>query len=375
MMRSLLNIFWLGTKELRSLQRDMVMVVFVVYAFTLAIYTQAKGTSSEVYNASIAFVDEDRSQLSLDLTNAFYPPRFKTPEMIAARDVDLAMDKSRFMFVVVIPPQFEARLRAGRKTEIQVNIDATAMQQAGIGSSYIQNILNDRIMTFLSRSDARAELPVKLVIRKAFNPNGDTSWFTSIVAIINQVTMLTVILTGAALIREREHGNLEHLLVMPLTAFEIAMAKVWANGLVILVAVTASLFLVIKISLGVPISGSPVLWLFGVLLYLFFATALGVFLGTVARSMAQFALLVILIIIVLQLLSGGTTPVESQPFWLQCFTFFLPSRHFVSFSQAIIYRGAGLSAVWPNFLAVAIIGLAFFIFSLRRFRQSIAVSR
>ena len=374
-MQSLVNIFWLGTKEFRSLQRDMVMVVFVIYAFTLAIYTQARGTSSEVNNASIAFVDEDQSQLSMEIVNAFYPPRFKTPPKIAARDVDTLMDKSEYMFVVVLPPRFEAYLRAGRKTEIQVNIDATAMQQASIGASYIQNIINDRISSFLSRTDSRATLPVRLVVRKAFNPNGDTSWFTSIVAIINQVTMLTVILTGAALIREREHGNIEHLLVMPLTAFEIAMAKVWANGLVILVAVTASLFLVIKTVLGVPIAGSPALWLFGVVLYLFFATALGVFLGTVARSMAQFALLIILIIIVLQLLSGGTTPVESQPLWLQWITFFLPSRHFVSFSQAIIYRGAGLSAVWPNFLAVAIIGLAFFVFSLRRFRESIAVTK
>ncbi|MFO0890302.1 MAG: ABC transporter permease [Isosphaeraceae bacterium] len=374
-MRSLINVFWLGTKELRSLRHDVMMVLFVIYAFTLAIYTQAKGTSSEVNNASIAFVDEDNSALSKQLVNAFYPPRFKVPQLIAANEADDAMDNGRFMFVVAIPPRFEAFLRAGRKAEIQVNIDATAMQQASIGAAYISNIVNDRISSFLARTDERAPLPVEIVIRKAFNPNGDASWFASIVAIINQITTLTVILTGAALIREREHGTIEHLLVMPLTAFEIAMAKVWANGLVILVATVASLFLVVRAALGVPVAGSPWLFLLGVVLYLFFATALGVFLGTVARSMAQFALLIILIVIVLQLLSGGGTPVESQPPWLQRITFFLPSRHFVSFSQAIIYRGAGLSAVWPNFLAVALIGVAFFGFSLRRFRQSIAVTK
>ena len=161
-------------------------------------------------------------------------------------------------------------------------------------------------------------------------------------AIINQVTMLTIILTGAAVIREREHGTLEHLLVMPLTAFEIAMAKVWANGLVILVATALSLFLVVQTVLKVPFAGSHALWFAGVVLYLFFATALGIFLGTISRSMAQFALLIILVVVVLQLLSGGSTPVESQPEWLQYLTFFLPSRHFVSFSQAIIYRGGGL---------------------------------
>lgn len=374
-MEKLANIFWLGTKELRSLRGDRVLVVFVIYAFSLSIITQARGTSSEVYNASIAFVDEDQSTLSKRLMAAFYPPRFQTPVEISADEVDEAMNAGRFMFVVVVPPRYELNLRAGRRAELQVNIDATAMLQASIGGSYIRNILTSEVASFLSRSDPSFAYPARIVVRKAFNPNGDVSWFNSIVGIINQVTMLTTILTGAALIREREHGTIEHLLVMPLSALEIALAKVWSNALVILVAVSASLLFVVRMFLGVPIAGSPGLFLIGVILYLFFATALGVFLGTIARTMAQFALLIVLILIVLQLLSGGQTPVESQPEWLQHLTFFLPSRHFVAFSQAIIYRGAGLEAVWPNFLAVTLIGLGFFVFSLQRFRQSIALSR
>ncbi len=374
-MTSLLNIFWLGIKEIRSLLSDMVMVLFVIYAFTAAIYVQATGTSSEVNNASIAFVDEDGSALSKELFNAFYPPRFKVPETIAASQVEDMMDKGRFMFVVVIPPRFESDLRASRNPDIQVNIDATAMQQAGIGANYIKNIINDRIASFLSRTDVAPPEPINLVVRRLFNPNGISSWFKSVVAIINQISLLTVVLTGAAVIREREHGTLEHLLVMPLTSFEIAMAKVWANGLVILIATGFSLFLVVMMMLDVPFAGSIPLWFFGVVLYLFFATALGIFLGTISRSMAQFALLIILVILVLMLLSGGATPVESQPEWLQYFTFFLPATHFVSFSQVIIYRGGGISAVWPNFLVVSAIGLGFFAYSLVLFRKSIAVTK
>lgn len=374
-MESLLNIFWLGMKEIRSLMSDTVMVVFVVYAFTLAIYVQATGTSSEVNNASIAFVDEDGSTLSKELFNAFYPPRFKIPVEIAPDMVQKEMDKGRYLFVVVIPPRFELDLRAGRNPAVQVNIDATAMQQAGIGAGYIRNILTDRISSFLTRMEVKPQLPINLVVRKMFNPNGISSWFKSVVAIINQITLLTVVLTGAAVIREREHGTLEHLLVMPLTAFEIAMAKVWANSLVILVATGASLLLVVQVALKVPIAGSVTLWFFGVVLYLFFATALGIFLGTISRSMAQFALLIILVIVVLMLLSGGSTPVESQPKWLQFLTYFLPARHFVSFSQVIIYRGGGLGAVWRQFLMVSAIGVAFFAYSLALFRKSIAVTK
>ncbi len=374
-MNSLLNIFWLGLKELRSLGSDRVMIFFVVYAFTVTVYMLATGTSSEVNNASIAFVDEDNSALSKELMNAFYPPRFQFPETISPADAETAMDKGQYMFVVVIPPLFESNLRAGRHPDIQLNIDATAMMQASIGAGYIKNIVNARITSFFARTDAAQRGPINLVVLRLFNPNGETSWFTSVVGIIDNITLLTVILTGAAVIREREHGTLEHLLVMPLTAFEIAMSKVWANSLVILLATVLSLYLVVRTVLQVPFAGSVTLWFSGVLLYLFFATALGIFLGTVSRSMAQFALLIIIIVIVLELLGGGTTPVESQPIWVQYISFFLPSRHFVSFSQKIIYRGGGISAVWPQFLMVSAIGLAFFVYSLSLFRKSIAVTK
>jgi ABC-2 type transport system permease protein len=162
---------------------------------------------------------------------------------------------------------------------------------------------------------------------------------------------------------------------MPLRPFEIAMAKVWANGLVILLATAASLFLVVHLALKVPFAGSVILWFVGVVLYLFFATALGMYLGTTSRSMAQFALLIILVIVVLMLLSGGSTPVESQPRWLQYVTYLLPARHFVSFSQVIIYRGGGLTAVWRQFLMVTVVGLAFFVYSLTLFRKSVAVTK
>jgi ABC-2 type transport system permease protein len=374
-MGSFTNIYWLAIKELRSVLSDKVLVLFVLYAFTWTIYQQASGTSNEVNNASIAFADEDQSVLSEELINAFYPPRFQSPVRIRTDEIERVMDEGRFMFVVVIPPQYERDLRAGRQPDVQVNIDATAMQQAGIGAGYIHNIITQRLSTFLKRTDIDTSGPVNLVERKMFNPNGVSAWFSSIVAIMNQISLLTVVLTGAAVIREREHGTLEHLLVMPLTPFEIAMAKVLANGLVILTATMLSLFLIVRMVLAVPIQGSLLLWFVGVVLYLFFATALGVFLGTISRSMAQFALLIVLVVMVIQLLSGGSTPVESQPSWLQALTYFLPSRHFVSFSQIIIYRGGGLTAVWRNFAMVAAIGLAFFSYSVALFRKSIAVTK
>ena len=370
-MQRISKIFWLGTKELRSLQRDKVLLVFLVYSFTIALYIQSSGTSSDVHNASIGIVDEDRSALSGRFANAFFEPQFQHARLIEATEVDEAMDASRFMFVLDIPPNFERYVIEGRPTEIQLNIDATATAQAGIGSLYIQSIIQNEIQRFQTRTDRDTPAAVSLVTRRAFNPNGNPVWFASLMGLINQISMLTIILTGAALIREREHGTIEHLLVMPLTALDIALAKVWSNSMVILVAVVFAIDIVIRRWLHVPIAGSIGLLLAATATYLFFATALGVFLGTIARTMAQFAMLVILIIVVLQMLSGGMTPVESQPPWLQAITFFLPSRHFVSVAQAIVYRGAGFELVWASFLTVAVIALTFFFAALALFRRSI----
>ena len=368
------NIFWLGIKELRSLSRDKLVIVLLIWALSFSVYTAAKGTSTEVHNASIAFVDEDRSALSRKMINSFYPPNFFKPEIIEAHEMDEAMDAGLYIFIIDIPPNFEADVRNLRYPTIQLNIDATAVMQAGIGASYIQNILSNEISRYATGKDTKSSYPVNIITRAAFNQNRTTSWFMSIVELIDQITMLTVILTGAALIREREHGTLEHLLVMPLTAFDIAMSKVWANSLVLLVGITFSLNVVVIKLLEVPIAGSITLFLSGTVLYLFFATALGIFLGTVARSMAQFALLFIVTMLVVQLLSGGMTPIESQPEWLSKLTWLLPSRHFISSSQAILFRGADFEIIWPQFAMVLCEGCIFFLISLQLFRRSIAKS-
>lgn len=370
-MQALKNIWRLGIKELRSVGHDRVLILFVLYAFSLAIYSGASGISADVNNASVGVVDEDQSALSGRIVNAFQPPQFDTPSQISARDIDSGMDSAEYGFVLVIPPGFEADILAGRQPDIQLNIDATLVIQARIGASYIQNIISDEIARYVTGTDDDPTLPLTLQTRYTFNPNASSVWFTSITLLIEMVTVLSLALTGAALIREREHGTIEHLLVLPVTPLEIAIAKVWANGLVIWVVSFLSLVFVINYVLGVPIAGSIALFMLGTALYLFFGCALGVFLGTITNTMPQFALMTILVILPMNLLSGALTPIESQPAWLQVATQALPNRHFVEFSQAILFRGAGLDVIWPNFLAVFLIGLAFLSYSIVRFRSAI----
>jgi ABC-2 type transport system permease protein len=373
-MRIASNIFWLGTKELRSFLSDYVLLGLVVYAFSIAILAQARSSSQELHNASIAIVDEDNSVLSRRIAHAFLPPYFQTPRPIAERDIVPLMNAGRFTFVLDIPPDFERDVRAGRQPVIQLDVDATAMVQAGLGSGYAQQIITTEIADFLSRAEGTPAPLVGLTVRLDFNPNATSAWFTSVMGIINNVTMLAIILAGAALVREREHGTMDHLLVMPLSPFEIAMSKVWSNGLVITLAVGLSLSIVVRLLLGVPIAGSVGLFMLGVMIYLFFATAVGIFLGTIARSMPQLGLLFILVQLPMNMLSGSNTPLESMPPWLATIMQASPSTHFVSFAQAILYRGAGFAVVWPQFLAVALIGGLFFSLALLRFRKVAAAA-
>lgn len=270
-----------------------------------------------------------------------------------------------------MPRGFEADVVAGKNPELQLNIDATAVQQASIGTGYIQNIVAVEANRFAAGSDEAQEGAVSLVARRSFNPTGSKVWFAAIGGLLNQLSMVTIILTGAALIREREHGTLEHLLTMPLKAYEIAVAKVVVNGAVVFVAFALSVFLVVKGALGIPIAGSTPLLLLGAAIYLFSAAAIGILLGIIAKTMGQFALLMLMTIMPMMILSGGMSPVESQPIWLQWITWLLPSRHFHSFASSIVYRGAGLDIIWPELLATLGLGGGFFAASLILFRRSI----
>jgi ABC-2 type transport system permease protein len=370
----LVNILQLGVKELHSFRRDPVMLGLIIWAFTFAIYSAAHGVSHELRHAAVAIVDEDRSTLSERIRDAIMPPEFVPPALTSFTALDRGMDTGRYTFGIVAPRDFQADMLAGRDPTIQVNVDATAMMQAGIGAGYLQNIIARQVRDFASKAEGTAALPVRLETRVAFNPNLDSARFTSIMQLIQHVTMLSIILAGAALIREREHGTIEHLLAMPLAPFEIVIAKIWANALVVFLAVALSLWLVVHELLAVPIAGSAALFLFGVAIYLFSSTAVGIVLATIARSMPQLGLLFILTVQPLNLLSGGFSPVESQPLLLRSIMSVVPSTRFVSFAQAILYRGAGLDVVWPDFAAIVVAGIVLCAIALVRFRRAIAAT-
>jgi len=362
----------LGIKELASVLRDRAMMIFIIWAFSGAIYLVASGANLEMRDASVGFADHDKSQISLRIRDALRKPSFSPPVSLDPAAIDKAMDDARFTFVLVVPPRFEQDLLAGRQPTLQLVVDATAMTQAGIGTGYISHILSREIEAFLDARGMKTAAPVAFTVRSFFNPNLEESRHMAVMEIVNNVCLLSIILVGAAVVREREHGTIEHLLVMPVTPSVIVFAKIWANGLVVLIAVFLSLNLVARGAMGIPISGSIALYMLGAVVFLFSVMALGVMLGTLTPSMPQFALLAFPTIIVMEVLSGGMTPIESMPPYLRVVMSAVPSTHYVKFSQGVLFRDAPLALVWPELVWMAVLGALYVIIALGRFRAMLA---
>ncbi|WP_225028616.1 ABC transporter permease [Xinfangfangia pollutisoli] len=368
-MQSLKNIAALTVKELRALARDRIMLVLILYVFTAAVWLVSNAASTEVHNLSVGVVDEDQSQLSARITDAIQAPMFASPVALTPEAAAQAQKAGRYVLVLSIPPGFERDLMAGGTAQLMLLVDATAVAHAGNGATFLRQAVLTEIAAWAG-PQAASTSSVDVVFRNLYNPNLSPMWFTAVMQLMNNVTILMLILSGSSLIREREHGTIEHVLVMPVRPHEIALSKICANGGVILGAQILSLLLVVEGLMGVPVTGSLPLYVTGALIYVLAMGSIGLLLATLAQNMGQFGLLVIPVIIVMFLLSGAMTPMESMPDWLRLAVRLVsPAPHFVSFAQGVLYRDAGLLTVWPEMAAIAAMALVAVSLVLWRFRK------
>lgn len=371
-MQSVKNIATLTVKELRALARDRVMLVLILYVFTAAVWLVSNAASTEVRNLSVGVVDEDQSQLSGRITDAIRQPMFATPVPLTPAQAAAGQKAGNHVLVLSIPPGFERDLMAGKPASLLLLVDATAVAHAGNGATFLQQAVLSEIAAWAG-PDAASVPKVDVAFRNLYNANLTPRWFTAVMQLMNNVTILMLILAGSSLIREREHGTIEHVLVMPVHPHEIALSKILANGMVILCAQILSLVLVVEGLMGVPVAGSLAVYIVGAVVYALAVGSIGLLLGTLAQNMGQFGLLVIPVIVVMLLLSGGMTPIESMPDWLQIVIRIVsPAPHFAAFAQSVLYRGAGLAAVWPQIAAISAMAVVAVAGVLWRFRKLLA---
>ncbi|NOL49816.1 ABC transporter permease [Pelistega europaea] len=372
MWRWLKNIMYLTGKEFKSLFSDSVLLILIIYIFTFGIWTSVSATSTELKNAAVAVVDNDRSALSKQLIDSLLAPQFKPPVEITAVEVDRSMDMGKYSFVLDIPPNYQADLLAGYNPKIQLLVDATAMTQAAIGSGYIQRIFATEIQKFF-RQDTQTSGIITPTLEVLYNPNHTSRWFMSVMQVVGNISLITLLLSGAAVIRERERGTIEHLLVMPVSSSEIALSKIIANGAIILTAAILSLYFVVHIGLDVPIPLRVFpLFSLGVVVFLFSMASLGILLATIAPTMPQFGLLCIPVYVVMHMLSGITSPVENMPVLIQNITLFSPQTILSTFAQQVLFKQAPLSMVHIHLIKMLGMGTLFLIIALVQFKTMLS---
>ena len=369
-MRSIKNILALSAKELRSLFSDTVLVVLIVFAFTALVHSAATGINNDVNNASVGVIDADQSVLSHRILDALQQPHFQKPVPVQREEVEELLDKGKLMFVLEFPPNFQRDVEMGREPKVQLLTDATNMAQAGLGQSYIGHIFQNELVDFLKQKDLIDEMtPVKSVATLVFNPNATDMWPAAVMEVDHMITMITLVLVGAAVIRERERGTIEHLLVMPVNSAEIVLAKIIANGLVICTIALLSMRFMVGGLLQVPLLGSLTLFALGAGLFMFSIASLAVMLATLAPTMPQYSLLMMPVNIIALMFSGSSSPRSNMPETAQWISEYWPTTQFMTFAQNILLRGAGFEVVWPQMVAMTISGALFLGFALLRFRK------
>ncbi|HSA85354.1 MAG TPA: ABC transporter permease [Nitrospira sp.] len=363
-------------KEMIQLFRDLPIVLFLTYSFTLAILISGNGLRSQLHNASLVVYDADHSSASRDLIHRFHQPYFRLIGEVSHPDEGLRrMDRGTAMAILEIPPRFQEQLAAGEPTAVQLLVDTTNAPQglsaAGYAGRIVAQFGQDISATRVGGlPQGLSSLPIITSEHRVwYNPDQNEAWFESISGLLRTITIFSILLPATAMAREKERGTVEQLLVSPLTPSLIMLPKVLAMTIVILGATAVALFGVMQPAFGVPVRGSVILLFSLTALFTFTTAGMGLFASTITRNQAQVGLLTLLIVAPMLMLSGITTPMEALPDWVNILMLLSPLRYFIEIAYGILLKGAGLDVLWSQALAMAALGGILFTFGTWRFRR------
>lgn len=369
-------------KELLQLFRDPVLLIFVLYAFSADIYNAASGVSFQLNNAALVLSDMDRSAASRELAGRFMPPEFRWTGTIShAAQGQRLLDDGKAMAVLDIPPGFGAALARGEKAAVQLQIDASNSVQGFLASVDATQIVARFGLEQIAGQwginpgggNAARDLPmIRSHTRVWFNPNQNDAWFMGISELLNVVTLFSMLLPAAAMVREKERGTIEQLLVSPLSPMQIMVPKMIAMVAVILAGTALGLFGMLIPVFSIPVNGSLLLFFALTTLYVSTLAGIGILIATVTRNMAQAGMMVILILAPMMFLSGAWTPPEAMPAVMRFGMYVSPLYYYINASYGILMKGAGIVVLWPMFLGIFCIGVLVSISTIRRFHRQFA---
>jgi ABC-2 type transport system permease protein len=362
-------------KEVLQLGRDLPLLLFLLYSFSLSVYVSGVGLTMQLQNADLLVHDADHSVSSRELIHRFQPPYFRFQGEIAdPREGLRRLDEGTAMVLLDIPPRFHEALAGREATAVQLLVDTTNAPQglsaAGYAAQITSRFGSEVGLASVGLSSTQSAIPtITSAHRVWFNPNQDETWFQSISHLLRMITVFAVLLPAAALVREKERGTVEQLLVSPLSPFQIMLAKVLAMTAVILLCAAIALFGVLQPVFHVPMKGSA--WLFFLLtgLHVFTTSGFGLVAATVTRNQAQVGMITLFLVGPMMLLSGVTTPYESMPKLVQMIMAISPLRYYIDITYGVLLKGAGLDILWKSVGAMVLLGGGLFAFGMWRFRR------
>lgn len=369
-----LRLFVLTRKELLQLRRDVPLLLFLLYSFSLSIYVSGAGISMQLNNASLLVHDGDHSESSRELIHRFRQPYFRFDgEVQDSKEGVRRLDQGTAMLLLEIPPRFHESIVGREPVSVQLLVDTTNAPQGLSAAAYASRIVGEFSFDLVASRFGGVQLPaVESAHRVWFNQEQNETWFQSISHILRMITLFAFLLPAAALVREKEHGTVEQLLVSPVTPLQIMLSKVLAMTLVIQAATALAMATVLKPVFGVPVKGSAALFFVMTALYSFTTAGLGLFAATITRNQAQVGMVSLLVISPMLLLSGITTPFEAMPPWVQTLMALSPLRYFVDVTYGILLKGVGLELLWDSVLAMVLLGGTMFGLGMWRFRKQFA---
>ena len=373
------RIIGLMRKEFAQLLRDRPLVIILLWAFTAAIYSAGQGRATETLNVATAVCDLSRGPASREFVSHLQPPYFKLVAWLRHEsEITAWLDRGKAAVVVIIPPDFQRQIDGTGQARIQVLTDGALAMPATVANSYIATIsarysveVLDRRVDRAGRTAVRAP-SLDDRVRVTFNPNMLSAWFAALLELLNMCTMVSLLLTAASLVREKERGTIERLLVSPARPIEIFLGKAIPTIALVLILSALSFVLVLVPVFGLPIRGS--LWLFFSVtaLYVFAMTSMGIAIALVARNMAQAVLIMILILQPMIFLSGAWNPPEAMSPWLRGISLLSPLRYYIDFAFGVILKGNEASVVVADIVGIVTLGIVLFAFSLIWFERSLA---
>lgn len=360
-------------KEVRQLGRDPVLLVVIAWLFTVEVLLCAYALTFDLREAPVAVIDLDRTPESRRIVDGLdRSPYFDVAVRPTRPDVaEELLDSERVLLVVQIPDGWTRHMYRGEEADIQLLVDGSNAATAATARGYAQTMLTRDALEAMSRGGVQVpSLGIENRTRVWYNAPLRFLYFNVISMVALAAMLVAVIHPAASIVKEKEAGTVEQLLVSPVSTLELVLAKVLVTLVLSLAGLTASLGLVAWFQ--VPVRGSLALFYLASVLFLFAAIGIGVLIATVSKSLQQALLLSFFGLIPVMFLSGTMVPIESMPRALQLASLLSPLRFYMDSLLGIFLKGAGFEFLWPRLVAMVVLATAIFGLGLARFRRSLA---